>query len=224
MDITLGKDKYSLVQPKLRKWIEIEDLRSKLEIATDTRTFIDYYFGLVSVAIGISLIDLEEIEWEDVAIAYTTAIELQKPTIEFPMFKINQKVGTEEWNYDGRSWYSWLHLLAKEYGWNVEYIADLEVDDAVGLLHEILADEYFDKEWEWGLSEIAYPYDSNTKKSSYKPLPKPEWMLVNVVEKKVKRMKKIKIRKDMLPRGMVVLWKENEDAEHKEGDSTIQSY
>lgn len=223
MKIKLNKNEYTVETPKLRKWIELEDIRLKLEIATDDRTFLEHYFGLVSVAIHVSVDELEELPWIEVADAYIAVVSHQKPTLDFPMLKVNPKRNTEDWKYDGRNWYVWSHLLASTYGWTLEYIAEMNINDAIGLMHEIVSTEFMEKEWEWGLSEIAYPYDPNSKKSSYKPLPRPEWMEATIMERKVTATKKVRIRREMLPRGMTLSWskKDDENVEYIESSTTI---
>jgi hypothetical protein len=61
-------------------------------------------------------------------------------------------------------------------------------------------EEQLDKEWTYSLSEIAFPYNSSTKKSEYKPLDRPEWMLPI----SPKQLPVIKMRKDMMPMGNIV--------------------
>lgn len=223
MKIQLGKNEYSVEVPKLRKWIELEDIRLKLEIAADDKTFLENYFGLLSAAIGISITELEELPWLEVSNAYVQVVTNQAPKLDFPMFKFKSKKEGYDWTYEGRTWYIWSHLIAKEYGWTLEYIANLDINDAIGLMHELVAGEYEKREWEWGLSEIAYPYDPNTKKSIYKPLPRPEWMVISKIEKKA-IIKKIRIRRDMLPHGNTVFWKsDEEDAKYSEIIETIPS-
>lgn len=223
MKIKLGKNEYSVEVPRLRKWIEIEDIRLKLEIATDNETFLKSYFGLLSVAIDISIEELAELPWLDVSNAYAQVLNNQTPKLDFPMFKIKAKENDFDWTYEGRTWYIWSNMFAKEYGWSLEYIANLDINDAIGLMHEIVSNEYDKREWEWGLSEIAYPYDSNTKKSTYKPLPKPKWMQVSTIVKNAV-IKKVKIRKDMLPQGAVFSWRsDTEDAKYRESIEVIRS-
>lgn len=224
MKIKLGKNEYSVEVPKLRKWIEIEDIRLKLEIATDNITFLKSYFGLLSVAIDISIDELEKLPWLNVSNAYSQIIINQVPKLDFPMFKVKSKENDFDWTYEGRTWYIWSSMFAREYGWTLEYIANLDINDAIGLMHEIISNEYDKREWEWGLSEIAYPYDPNTKKSIYKPLPKPKWMQVSTMVKNAV-IKKVRIRKDMLPQGAVLSWKPGkEDAQYREGNESIQSF
>lgn len=77
--------------------------------------------------------------------------------------------------------------------------SELDPDDGVALLQEILTDDQLEKEWQWSLSEIAYPYNPDTKKSEFKNLPRPVWM-----QKEIRKpVKQIKIPASMLPVGIV---------------------
>ena len=76
----------------------------------------------------------------------------------------------------------------------------LDIDTAIGLYQEISIDDQFEKEWEWSLSEIAFPYNQSTKKQEYKPLERPEWMLPI----SPKQLPTMKMRKDMMPVGNIV--------------------
>jgi len=64
----------------------------------------------------------------------------------------------------------------------------------------MLVDDQLEKEWEWSLSELAYSYNSSTKKSEFKELPRPDWM----DGKEIEEIKLIKIPKSMMPVGQVV--------------------
>jgi hypothetical protein len=102
------------------------------------------------------------------------------------------------WDYDGRTWNFYSHLLASNYGWTLEYIGKLGIDEVIAKIQEILTEEQLNKEFQWSMSEIAYPYNKSTKKSEFKPLKRPYWMLAEVTE-----IKKIKILKSLLPIGNV---------------------
>jgi len=100
--------------------------------------------------------------------------------------------------------------LAKSYGWNVEYIAQLDVDDALALVQEISLEEQFDKEWSYSLSEVAYEYDTASKKSKLRTLPRPSWMNVatQAVKEKIESgqtTRQVHIPKSFIPPGIVVV-------------------
>lgn len=214
--VTINKDEYSIEKPKLKEWLIREEIRRKLSEASEqgnSEKFLELYYSLVSDALHISIETLSELSWIEVAKAYIEVLSFQRLSFEFPMILLDKRDGNDEWNYEGRYWYMWLHLLAKNYNWSIEYVEKLDIDDAVALMHEISSDDFYNKEWEWGLSGNAYSYDPNTKTGKYNPLPKPKWMQIQMIKKELPRTK---IRKDFMPVGVVVAW--SNDAEH--GEST----
>ena len=92
----------------------------------------------------------------------------------------------------------WVNILAERYGWTFDTISNLDTDVALALIQEILTDKQLEKEFLWGMSEIAYPYNSQTKESKFSPLQRPYWMKAAPQE-----IKMVRIRKSMLPVGNV---------------------
>jgi hypothetical protein len=167
----------------------------------------DAYYATVILFMEMALssptkIDWKVIPWWEFVSAYAEVMTLNSPSIEFPLIIGNKKKEEKKlpWEYAGRSWYFWLNLFAKNYGWDEESIGAMDIDSALGLYQELLMDEQFEHEWQWSLSEIAFPYNSATKKQEYKPLQRPEWMLPLAPT----QLPVIKIRKDMLPMGNII--------------------
>lgn len=216
--IQLGKNDYPLEKPRLKRWLELEEIKRKILEATekeDAQSFLDEYYSLISVASSASVDSLYDLPWIELAIAYTQIINLQLPEYDFPMLMVKSKHKLDDWDYEGRTWYIWLHLFAGAYHWNIEYIENLEINDAIALMHEIVSDDFHKREWEYGLSDISYSIDPTTKQGKYKPLPKPEWMQIRT---KVQELPKVKILKSMMPSGIVVRY--NEQSHDKQPKST----
>ena len=108
------------------------------------------------------------------------------------------------WDYEGRTWYSWVHDLAHAYGWSMEYIAELDIDDASSLLQELIIDDQLEKEFYWMTSEIAYPYNESSKKSEFKPLDRPIWMRDEIRSIKEGKDQTVRILKEHLPVGNII--------------------
>lgn len=92
----------------------------------------------------------------------------------------------EPYDYDGRNWAWIIHKLASRYGWTRDEIFDLYPEEAAVYLQEILISETVEAEERYRLSELAYQYDSVTKKSHYVPYRKPSWMYSNELPKPVR--------------------------------------
>ena len=210
----LGKVEYPLVQSRLRAWLELEEIYADIVEAAasrDRERFVSSLYSYVSVAFSVPIETLQECPWYEITRAITKMFNLNHPSFEFPMLfrktkeKINHKITEEGWEYPGRTWYIWLHALAKEYGWSIEYIENLHLDDGIALLEEILLDGQFEREFQWSMSQNAYSYDENTKQSKFNALDRPEWMRP-VPKPEVK----VQMKKSDLPAGVVLRWDRDE--------------
>jgi len=107
----------------------------------------------------------------------------------------------EPWEYDDRSDYLWVHVIAGAYHWELDTILNLPVKDAVAYVTEILATRQGEHEFIYALSEVAYPYDKATKRQIFKPLHRPAWMVALQKDRKPKNWGKI--LKSVLPVGRI---------------------
>lgn len=203
--ITLQGKSVTLLRLTLRGWTSLEGSKLEMDEAIKNKDFDKYYTAIVQfieLASSIpSKIDWNKVPWFEALSVYSQAVVLNSPTIQFPIL-VSTKADNKKlpWEYSGRAWYFWLHLLASNYGWSEGTIGELDIDTAIGLYQEILLNEQLEKEWTYSLSELAYPYSQATKKSNYKPLDRPEWMLPMAP----KQLPVIKMRRDMLPVGNIV--------------------
>lgn len=105
------------------------------------------------------------------------------------------------WDYEGRAAFMVVHLIARTYGWSVEEVVGLVPEVGFALVNEILVDEQLSQEWEYGLSEVSRVYDKATKRTRFRPLPRPLWMVGRAADLVMN------IPKSVLPQGNVVeLW------------------
>jgi hypothetical protein len=211
-NVLLGKKTFTITQSRLRDWLFLEDIRVKISKAADIGDggmFISSIYGYISAALSISVEELSELPWLQIADTLATLFTVNAPGIDFPLLKSKSQESTAIWDYEGRTWYLWAHILADAYGWSIEYIENLRVDDAVAFIQEILVEDQLTREWEWSTSEIAYSYDSATKKSKFNPLPRPSWM----GEAVGRTVKKMKVKKSMLPVGNVLTWEDIKNAD-----------
>lgn len=217
VEFSIGNQRYSVTRPKLRKWLSIEQLRSDIKSADDGDQFATSLFAYLSALLDIQPEPLEDVPWYEVIDGYYfSSLELY-PRLDLSILLSAKKKDNklpDPWEYDERIWYTFVHLFAKNYGWSVEYVEELDVDDAYALVQEISLEDQFEKEWQWSLSEIGYEYDKSTKKSTLRKLPRPDWMMTGnlhfkeAVEKP--RPKRRPMRQDFIPPG-VVLYDEPKD-------------
>ena len=197
--ISVSGKSIEVERAKLRLWFELEDARTKLNEAAgrgDTKAVSLSLCSYLSAASCENIELFQEANWEEVAIAFAEINFLNTPQLHLPLFDYQDKAETNtvSWEYEGRTWYLWVHTLAKAYGWTDEYISALEIETGLALIQETVIDDQLNKEWEWSLTELAYPYDKGSKTSRFNPLPRPDWM-----GGIAKMPKKTKILKSMLP-------------------------
>lgn len=187
---------------KFRAWIELEEQKEKLNKAAEEGNleFSTLLVSFLSAALNIEPEPIDKLFWGDCLLLFLEVLRKNRPRIPLPIIVEfhKEKIKENEWDYDGRLWHLYSHLLAKTYGWSLEYIAELDVDEALAKIQEILTDEQLEREFLWSMSEVAYPYDALTKTSKFNPLPRPFWM-----KPKVQTPKKTKILKSLMPMGMV---------------------
>jgi hypothetical protein len=203
VSINVNGKSVEVERAKLRLWFNLEDMRSKLKEAVeggDTQAVSLIICSYLSAASNENIEIFQDTIWEEVAIAFADVCALNSPRLQFPLFNVDEDkpLDTVSWDYEGRLWYLWVHLLAKAYGWTAEYIAELEIEDGLAFIQETTVEDQLRKEWEWSLSEMAYEYNKAAKTSQYKPLPRPNWM--RAIRKEPKKTKMLKM---MLPFGPV---------------------
>jgi hypothetical protein len=204
----LGEIDYPLVQARLRAWLVLEDFYSNVLRAAELgnrEEFTSSLFSYVSAALSVSIETIKDLPWYEVTRIFGVIYDINLPSKKFPMMKkhVKKKHAAEApgWDYLGRSWYVWLHLLSHEFGWCIEYIENMSIDDGIALLQETLVNDQLQKEWEWGMSQNAFSYDEITKTSKFIPLERPEWM-----QPSPKPVEKIRIRASQLPVGLILKW------------------
>lgn len=203
-EVTIGDVKITFKRLNLKEWTVLEENKVVMQEAVERRDF-HGIFDTVSSCISIASnakVEWENKPWFDMLQAYGEAIAINSPTKPFPILTSTNETKEEKlpWEYAGRIWYFWVNLFGGKYGWTKEQIEVLDIDDAIGLYQETLIDDQLEKEWEWvGYGEVAFPYDSSSKKSNFKPLTRPSWMVGITAKPKV-----IKLLKSLVPVGNVV--------------------
>lgn len=186
--------------PRLKQWVELEAQKEKIVQAVEKGDdFPSELLLFISTAWGVNSKWIENADWNLIIQAFYLCLS-KLPKVDLPITSpSNEKSKEESWDYSARTWHLYSHLLAKAYGWTLEYISHLQVDEALSKIQEIIVEDQLDKEFMYSLSEIAYQYDKNTKTSKFVPLPRPHWMRT-----KVQPIKKFVMPKSSLPVGNVI--------------------
>lgn len=184
--------------------MRLEDIKAKAADGVekqDVPSIASHLLLYISTAMGREVDP--SLPWYEVVGLSDALQSLNRPTVDPPLLSSASRGKEPPWDYEGRTFYIWADLLASNYSWSMFDITYMDIDDAVCLLQEILVREQQEREFLWSTSEIAYPYNKNTKKSEFRPLPRPDWMrptLAHVAGK----IKRVKLPKAMLPVGNVV--------------------
>lgn len=186
---------------KFGKWAELETIIKEIDkvVKNDITKFSNLVITYISTTLLIPVVVLEKLPWIITLSLYNFARDINTPSKIPLLISHKEKDSCVPWDYVGRDWNYYSHLLAKTYGWELQYIAGLDVDVALAHIQEILVDEQISREFLWSMSEIAYPYNSSTKTSKFSPLPRPYFMW-----EEVKPIKKVKILRSLLPSGVIV--------------------
>lgn len=189
-------------RPHFRGWIELEELKERvIRAAEEGRGFAESIYSLLSAALGVSPKLLSQIYWIDLLLAFNAVCLHNLPHLSLPLLNgtgASQKSKRDPWDYDGRMWYLYANLIARAYGWSLEQISQLKVEDALAIIQEILTDEQLDREFRWGMSTVAYSEDKGSKSMKFNELPRPYWM-----RPPIQPVKKFKIASRFLPVGEV---------------------
>lgn len=188
-------------EPNFKRWLHLESLKENvIKAVREGTSFPTHLFHYLDTALPVKHLFYCEADWFKVIELFYVCIS-KSPKLELPITTpTDERHKPESWNYEGRLWYLYSHMLAGEYGWELDYIANLKIFDALAYIQEILTDEQLDREFYYGLSEVAYDYDKATKKSKLREMPRPHWM-----RPLIKPVEKIIIPASMLPIGNVIM-------------------
>ena len=200
--LTLNNQEYTVDRATLRLWLQLEDQKDKIKQAAESGHSEGLSSSICAYISAVLNIDVSDFPWYEVIEAFYKLNRLNSPSFDFPFLKSAIEEQKVAWDYDGRTWYIWLHLLSSK-GWNVEYIAGMNVDDAIGIAQEIAVEKQLDLELQWALSEKSVEYDRSGK-GKFKELPRPGWM-----SKLPREIQITKIPKHMMPQGMILTWEKD---------------
>lgn len=159
--------------------MELEQQKNKIVKAVEESSddFPDHLFAFLSTALHLSVRLFHKASWEVVIKSFLMVVSLTQCQIQLPIFMSEKKKEKDEpWDYDNREWHLYIHMLAKEYGWTIEYISNLKVEDALSKIQEILIGEQLEREFLWTMSDRSSYWDDRTKTAKTNPLPRPDWM------------------------------------------------
>lgn len=193
---------------KFKQWIELEDRKIRILKASgqDKDKFPQLVLEFLPDALPIPQWVWARMPWEDTLATFYRICHILPVRSYLPIISLTDDAKEEPipipWTYPGRVWHYYSHLLAHAYGWSLEYIAQLDVFEAMAKIEEILLDKQLDREFEWSMSEASVIYDAKNKTSRPNPLPRPYWMK-QLNPDDPAPVKKVRMPKGFLPVGNV---------------------
>lgn len=213
-EVHIGESVYKIARSRLGTYIDLANVLEVLIEAVpigDNSAITDCLFEYLNLAIpNLDRGSFESAPWYEIIFAYSIIQEINAipQADQYAILNVpsGSKVDEVPWHYPGRNYIVWKHMIAKAYGWTLDFIDALWPEDAVKFLMEITADDMEEMEFLHQLSEISYEYDKATKKSHYRPLRRPMWMLSGNERTQSEKKKRIltTLRQDALPIGNVV--------------------
>lgn len=207
MIVALGGREWQITRVRLGGFLRLQQARESLNRGieeADNGQIVDGIFEFLRVNIpDLKTSEFYQSPWYDAFFAYSQVEDLNRlphgaefAILKFPTAPHSRSV---PWDNPLRAVTIWIHLIARTYSWSKDEIEHLWPEEAIAYVQEIMADEQMDREFFHMLSQVAYEYNKTTKKSQYRPLPRPMWMLMQKPETVI-----TKIRKDFLPVGKVL--------------------
>ena len=188
-----------LPQPRFGKFLILEDIKYKILQAVKRKEehFPELVTSYISAAFLIPERWLKNIRWDILLLLFLLVSNKSSPKSKLPLLRpYKQKEHKEAWDYEGRGYAMYLHIIARTYGWTEKEIGRLKLDTALAFVQEIITDEQLDREFVWNMSEKSYSYNYNTKVGKAIPLDRPHFM-----KEEVKEPVKIKIPVSLMPIG-----------------------
>lgn len=187
---------------KFHTWIQLEELKEKIfrAITEKDNEFPDLVFSYLELALKVPKKVFAGKYWEEVIHLFYLVTFVNLPPKHLPIIfvKSELKKKKDAWDYQGRTWHLYSHLLSKTYGWTLEYIGKLSVEEAIAQIQEVLTDEQLEKEFLWSMSDKSYSYNPKTKTGKAIDLPRPYWM-----KEPPKSIQKTIMPVSMLPMGLI---------------------
>lgn len=205
--IALGGREWKIHRARLGGFLKLQQARDLINQAVkdaDNGRIVGGIFDFLRIAIpDLELAIFHSEPWYEVFHAYTQVESLNKLPDEYNFaiisFTSESKSRIVPWDNPLRTIIIWIHLIAKTYGWSRAEIEEMWPEEAIAFVQEIMADEHHEHAFSHSLSQMAYEYNKTTKKSHYRPMAKPAWMIGQDAETLITALKG-----DWIPVGEVV--------------------
>jgi hypothetical protein len=100
----------------LRDWLVLEEIRGNILEAAGHKNYQEVSLGVEKYVSAASLSEWKATTWFNASENFEKAVRANLPTHEFALLRTKQKDEKFPWEYEGRTWYYWLHLFSSAYG------------------------------------------------------------------------------------------------------------
>lgn len=152
------------------------------------------------IAVGAPDIDINSVHITELYRLLNLLIQLNNEIELLPWQSVydeknaNKRISVD---YESRKLALIVHTIASAYGWDQEYILNLQPEIAACYVQEIILENYHQERFEWALSTVTYDKDGKPKE-----YPKPAWYYEIIGPTKDEAKGKIPI--SALPGGVVI--------------------
>lgn len=207
VNIALGGRVWTIERARLGGFLRLQQARETLNEGIKdggNGQIVGGLYDFLTVALpDLTPKDFNSAPWYEVFNAHIAIENLNQVPwgTEFAILRIPDSGGKPvPWDNPLRAILIWIHLIAKTYAWAKSEIEELWPEEAIAFVQEIMADEQTDREFIHSLSEVSYEFNKTTKKSHYRPLSRPAWMMLARKTKEIITT----FRPDMMPVGNVI--------------------
>jgi hypothetical protein len=178
--VAIGGREYTFARARLGTFVLLQQAKEALEAASrawDTGGLADALFAHVSAGMGLDRAEFEVAPWTDILTAFEAVetLNILRERESLSVIRYGSTGRPPAWDFAGRDIVVWIDLFARAYGWTRDEVLDLYPEEALALLQEIMAHDFYERRFIHSLSEVAYRVDKSGK-ATYVPLLPPYWM------------------------------------------------
>lgn len=198
--VVLGGREYPCTRARLGTFVLLQEAKAELERAGrawDTGAVADALFHYLQTAIGLERGMFEVLTWTEALTAYGAldTLNILPERQQFSVLRYGGDGRPPAWDFAGRDIIVWIDLFARSYHWTKDEVVNLYPEEAIALLQEIMAHDFYERRFNHSLSEIAYRVDRSGK-ATYVPLAPPYWMAA-------RDQPVFKVEKALVPLGLI---------------------
>jgi hypothetical protein len=109
-------EKLKFERKLLRDWLNLEEIRGNILEAADRSNYSELSLKVEQYVSAVSNCKWKITTWFDAVETFEAAVKANLPVHQFALLRTRAKNEKLPWEYEGRTWYYWLHLFSSTYG------------------------------------------------------------------------------------------------------------